>query len=145
MPGKPAPAADPSLHSLADFRYLLRKFLHFSEEAAAHAGLAPQQHQLMLQIAGAPAGVATSIGYLAERLFLRHHSVVELSARCEALGLIARGHSPADRRVVMLRLTAAGNRLLRALSQAHARELNELAPQLIRSLKALSSPSGKRN
>lgn len=144
MPDKLS-ATNPSLQSLADFRYLLRKFLHFSEEAAAHTGLAPQQHQLMLQIAGAPAGVATSIGYLAERLSLRHHSVVELSARCESLGFIARGHSPADRRVVMLRLTASGNRLLRTLSQAHARELNELAPQLIRSLKTLSSPAGKHN
>jgi len=112
-------------------------FLHFSEEAALRVGLTPQQHQLMLQIAGAPEGVVTAIGYLAERLALRHNSAVELSKRCEEAGLIVRKADPENRRHVVLSLTAAGNRMLAKLSADHARELNELRPQLIQSLKAL--------
>lgn len=123
--------------ALADFRFRLRMFLHFSEEAALRVGLTPQQHQLMLQIAGAPEGVVTAIGYLAERLALRHNSAVELSKRCEEAGLIVRKADPENRRHVVLSLTAAGNRMLAKLSADHARELNELRPQLIQSLKAL--------
>lgn len=128
---------DGQVRALADFRFRLRKFLHFSEEAALRVGLTPQQHQLMLQIAGAREGCVTAIGYLAERLALRHNSVVELSKRCEEAGLIVRKGDPANRRQVVLSLTAAGNRMLAKLSADHARELDELGPQLIRSLKTL--------
>ena len=126
------------IRALADLRYRLRAFLHFSEEAALRVGLAPQQHQLLLQIAGAPQGTVTAIGYLAERLSLRHNSVVELSKRCEDAGLIVRRADPANRRQVVLQLTAAGKRILHALSADHACELNELGPRLIESLKALT-------
>src|SRR5580698_10725780 len=83
---------------LAEFRSALRGFLHFSEEAATRVGLTPQQHQMMLQIAGASHGTLTTIAYLAERLALRHHSVVELSGRCEEAGLVIRGSDASDRR-----------------------------------------------
>jgi DNA-binding MarR family transcriptional regulator len=128
------------MRALADFRFTLRKFLHFSEEAAIHAALKPQQHQLMLQIAGAPAGAVTTIGYLAERLALRHHSVVELSDRCEEAGLIVRSRDPQNRRQVVLELTAAANRVLADLTADHARELTELGPQLIQALKGCIAP-----
>jgi DNA-binding MarR family transcriptional regulator len=131
-------ASDTQIRALADFRYTLRNFLHFSEEAATRVGLTPQQHQLMLQIAGAPESAVTSVGYLAERLSLRHHSVVELSKRCEETGLIVRKSDPGNRRHVVLKLTAAGNRTLRKLSADHSRELNELGPQLIRALETLT-------
>jgi len=127
--------------SLAEFRHILRRFLHFSEKAAARAGLTTQQHQLMLQIAGAPRAALPTVGYLAERLALRHHSVVELIDRCEHTGLVARKSDPGDARLVVLRLTPVGNRILQALSKDHARELNELAPALIRSLNAITAPS----
>jgi DNA-binding MarR family transcriptional regulator len=124
--------------ALAQFRYTLRKFLHFSEEAATRAGLTAQQHQLLLQIAGAPDGTITSVGYLAERLALRHHSVVELGDRCEEGGWIVRERDTNDRRQVVLKLTVVGRKLLRQLSSAHARELNELGPQLIQALKVVT-------
>ena len=80
------------LRTLAEFRHRLRLFLQFSENAAQKLGLQPQQHQLLLQIAGAPDGTATTVGYAAERLGLRHNTAVELSNRSEEAGLIRRKH-----------------------------------------------------
>lgn len=138
-----ADASELCVRALAEFRFTLRKFLHFSEEAATRVGLAPQQHQLLLQIAGAPKGTVTAVGYLAERLSLRHHSLVELGNRCEEAGLIVRQSDPDNRRHVVLKLTAEGNRLLRKLSEDHAREVYERAPQLVRALTRIR-PSGRR-
>ena len=132
-----------SLQGLAEFRHQLRRFLHFSETAAEKFGLQPQQHQLLLQIAGAPDGVMPTIGYAAERLCLRHNSTVELSDRCEEAGLLSRIESESDRRCVALKVTAKGEKLLTALSIDHARELNELAPQLTQTLKRLSKANGQ--
>jgi DNA-binding MarR family transcriptional regulator len=127
------------LHALADFRYQLRAFLQFSERAATEHDVRPQQHQLLLQIAGIPQGHAATINYLAERLWLRQNSVVELADRSEAEGLVRRREDPEDRRRVVLSVTAKGMRLLDALSASHARELNEFAPQLIRALDRIKS------
>jgi len=126
------------LKTLAEFRHQIRLFLQFSENAAQKLGLQPQQHQLLLQIAGA-AGTATTVGYVAERLGLRHNTAVELSNRCEEAGLIRRKPGSDDRRRVLLELTLKGKRLLDSLSIDHARELNELAPQLIRTLTELGA------
>ena len=136
--------SDEQIRALAEFRFVLRRFLHFSEEAAARVGLLPQQHQLMLQIAGAPAGTVTTIGYLAGRLSLRHHSVVELGKRCEAAGLLVRTGYPDDRRHVVLGLTAAGMGLLRGLSADHSRELHELGPQLLDALQMAGGVPGPK-
>ena len=125
------------LRTLADFRYQLRLFLHFSETAALKFGLQPQQHQLLLQIAGAPDGVAATIGYAAERLGLRHNTVVELTDRCEGAGLLVRKRAGSDQRCVLLEVSLRGQEMLEALSIDHARELNELAPRLIRTLTTL--------
>jgi len=125
------------LQTLAEFRYALRRFLQFSEQAAAQSSLQPQQHQLLLQIAGAPDGVETTISSVAERLGLRHNSVVELSKRCAEAGLVERLQIAPDHRYVNLKLTNAGLRALADLSEAHARELNELAPQLIQALSTI--------
>jgi DNA-binding MarR family transcriptional regulator len=122
------------VQTLAEFRYALRKFLHFSEKRAEDAGLHPQQHQLLLHIAGAPDGVDTTVSYIAERLGLRHHSVVELSKRCEDAGLIHRRHDTSDRRRVVLQISAEGNKILRVLSDDHERELYELFPTLLKTL-----------
>jgi DNA-binding MarR family transcriptional regulator len=135
----PLSRAELDIHALAEFRFTLRQFLHFSEEAAARVGLAPQQHQLLLQIAGAPAGTVTAIGYLADRLALRHHTVVELSKRSEEAGLLVRMRSPQNRRQVVLELTPAGRRILRRLSVDHTRELKELGPQLVRALRSIAA------
>ena len=130
------------LKTLAEFRHQIRLFLQFSENAAQKLGLQPQQHQLLLQIAGA-AGTATTVGYVAERLGLRHNTAVELSNRCEEAGLIRRKPGSDDRRRVLLELTLKGKRLLDSLSIDHACELNELAPQLIRTLTELGAVSTK--
>jgi DNA-binding MarR family transcriptional regulator len=122
------------LQNLAEFRYELRRFLQFSESCAAEAGLHPQQHQLLLQLAGAPDEVETTMSYAAERLGLRHHTVVELSKRCEEAGLVHRNQDLNDRRRIQLQVTAKGHRVLRVLSEDHERELNELGPRLIRTL-----------
>jgi DNA-binding MarR family transcriptional regulator len=130
--------------ALADFRYVLRRFLHFSEEAADRAGLTPQQHQLLLQIAGAKPGTATTIGYLAQRLALKHHSAVELATRCEDAGWLVRKPDLIDRRAVTLQLTPAGSRVLHELAEDHEQELNELAPRLIEALGAFTQTPGTK-
>ena len=127
--------ADPLLRTLADFRYELRRFLQFSEAAAAEAGLHPQQHQLLLQVAGATDDTAVTIAYAAERLGLRHNSTVELVDRSVGEGLLTRESDPDDRRRALLHLTRKGRQVLARLSGEHARELNELAPRLERALK----------
>ena len=129
------------LRNLAEFRYELRRFLQFSEGCAAEAGLHPQQHQLLLQLAGAPDEVETTVSYAAERLGLRHHTVVELSKRCEEAGLIHRDQDMNDRRRVQLRVTAKGLRVLRILSENPAQELYELAPRLIGALSMICGPN----
>lgn len=122
------------IQTLAQFRYELRRFLQFSEGAALDAGLQPQQHQLLLQVAGAPAQTTITIAYAAERLGLKHNSAVELVDRSEAEGLLWRTADPGDRRRAILHLTPKGRRALSKLSADHARELNEMAPRLIRTL-----------
>lgn len=123
--------------TLADFRYELRQFLHFSECAANDAGLQPQQHQLLLQVAGAPAGTVVTIAYAAERLSLRHHSVVELVNRSEREGLLVRVVDDADRRRAILQMTRKGQQILDKLSGTHAQELTEMAPRLAKALKRI--------
>jgi len=131
----PFPDAHDLVRSLADFRFALRSFLHFSERAALSAGLHPQQHQLLLQVAGTSDGTPVTIAYAAARLGLKHNSTVELVDRSEREGLLARVNDEDDRRRAILRVTAKGKRILGRLSADHARELNEMAPRLIKVLK----------
>jgi len=123
---------DPTLllENLAEFRFELRRFLHFSECAALEAGLQPQQHQLLLQVAGAPENKTVTIAYAAERLGLKHNSTVELVDRSEREGLLVRTADVDDRRRAILRVTRKGKRILDLLAGDHARELIELAPRL---------------
>lgn len=126
------------LTTLADFRYQLRRFLAYSERASAHAGLHPQQHQLLLQVAGKREGTLMTIACAAERLGLQHHSAVELVDRSVGEGLLARTHDSGDRRRVILSLTRKGRRTLESLSKDHALELQEMGPQLVRSLRQIA-------
>ena len=116
--------------TLAGFRYLLRRFLAFSEAAARAAGLTPQQHQALLAIKGFPHGEDVTIHDLATQLCVRHHSAVELVDRLEGSGLVVRRHDPADRRRVLLTLTAAAEARLADLSATHLEELRRLRPAL---------------
>jgi DNA-binding MarR family transcriptional regulator len=127
------PSADISISSyraLAEFRHQIRLFLHFSEEATRQHGLEPQQHQLLLAIKGIPVGTQPTIGRIAERLQIRHHSAVELADRLHERGAVARETNPDDRREVRLHLTPAGERLLQKLSIAHHTELGKAGPAL---------------
>ena len=126
------------LKKLAEFRYELRRFLLFSECAALEAGLQPQQHQLLLQVAGAPEKTAVTISYAAERLALKHNSTVELVDRSEREGLLERRVDADDKRRAILRVTRKGRLLLGRLASDHAKELNELAPRLTKALKHIS-------
>lgn len=129
--------------ALAEFRHRLREFLAFSENAAHAAGLHPQQHQMMLAIAGAPAGTSTTVAYVAERLGVKHNSAVELANRCVAEGLLRRVADKSDGRRILLKLTPQGMVRLKRLTRSHAKELDVLAPQLITSLRAISMPGAK--
>jgi DNA-binding MarR family transcriptional regulator len=123
--GKPQ-AAD--YQALANFRYALRRFLEFSGSAAKSVGLTPQQHQAMLSVIGAPEGQSVTIGFLAKRMLLKHHSTVELVDRLVELDLLVRQSDPADRRKVLLGLTPKAKRLLTKLSAAHLEELRRIRP-----------------
>jgi DNA-binding MarR family transcriptional regulator len=119
---------------LSEFRYLIRRFLEFSQVQAHDAGLTPRQHQALLAIKGFPGGGPVTVGDLAERLRIRHHSAVELVNRlCEA-GLVARNQDKNDHRRVLLQLTDRADDHLAELSVAHLDELSRIEPTLRRLL-----------
>jgi DNA-binding MarR family transcriptional regulator len=119
--------------ALAELRYQIRCFQHFSEEMAREAGLEPHQHQLLLALKGLPKGTRPRIAELAERLQVRHHSAVELADRMEERGYIRRERGE-DRREVLLSLTSTGEKVLRKLSVEHEQELMSRGPALIAAL-----------
>lgn len=116
--------------ALSEFRYLMRCFLEFSQDAAHEVGLTPRQHQALLAIKGFKGGQAMTVGDLAERLRIRRHSAAELVDRLAEADLVARGHDPADHRRVLLTLTARAEQDLSDLSAAHLDELEKLEPAL---------------
>jgi DNA-binding MarR family transcriptional regulator len=113
---------------LAELRHALRRFQRFSRDAARATGLTPQQHQALLAIKGFPGRDYVSIGELAERLQVRHHSAVGLVDRLVRQKLVRREHSSADRRRVEVRLTPQGETKIERLSAAHLKELRQLGP-----------------
>lgn len=126
---------------LATFRYALRQFLRFSEQAARAAGITPQQHQALLTLRGFPKRDSVTVGELAERLQIRHHSAVGLVDRLVAQGLVSREQDAADRRQVYVSLTKEGEAILEQLSAAHRAELRRIGPQLNTLLAQLSTES----
>lgn len=116
---------------LSELRYLIRRFLGFSQAAAARAGLTARQHQALLALKGAREDSVTTVGFLAERLLVRHQSAVELADRLEEAGLIRRLHDVNDRRRVRLELTDMAERRLALLSSSHIAELKRLRPALL--------------
>jgi DNA-binding MarR family transcriptional regulator len=123
---KQKPPAKPELEALSEFRYQLRRFLHFSEEAAQAEGLTPQQYQLLLHVKGYPGRDWATVSELAERLQVRPHGALALVARCEALGLVCRESGPTDKRQVLVRLSPEGEARLLRLADLHRRELRSL-------------------
>jgi DNA-binding MarR family transcriptional regulator len=120
--------------ALSQFRYLIRGFLEFSENAAQAAGLTPRHHQALLAIKGYPGGGPVRVGNLAERLGIRHHTAVELVDRLSEAGLVERIVDPDDQRRVLLGLTDLAAEHLADLSAAHLDELSRIEPLLKRVL-----------
>jgi len=121
--------------ALAEFRFQIRKFLHFGEQATQEAGLERGQYQLMLAIKGMPAGVRPRVAELASRMQIQHHSAVELGNRLEAGGFVRRERAQQDRREVLLALTAKGERILAELALHHHEQLRSAAPALVAALR----------
>ena len=135
----------PEFRALSEFRYQIRLFLNGSEEAARNAGLEPQQYLLLLALRGLPLDREASIRELAERMQLRHHSVVELVDRLERRLLLRRERSRNDRRQVILHLTPRGEKILTRLAKQRIAELRTAAPALVRALTAvIRSTQGNR-
>jgi DNA-binding MarR family transcriptional regulator len=116
--------------AMAEYRYAMRRFLRFSEEAAREAGITPQQYQLMLAIKGYPGREYANITELAERMQLDHHSTVGLIDRTEERGLVQREHDQTDRRQVNIRLTPDGELLLGQLAHVHREQLRRMREDL---------------
>ena len=131
--------------SVAEFRYQIRRFLRFSEEAARSAGLEARQYQLLLTIKGLPEGLRPTIGELAERMQIQHHSAVELINRLSAGGYVHRQRASQDRREVLAVLTPKGERVLHELVLHHRAELRLRGPALISALKRAMQNGKKTN
>jgi DNA-binding MarR family transcriptional regulator len=155
--------------SLAELRYQIRRFLHFSQQAALQVRMEPRQHQFLLALKGLPESVRPSVGALAERLQIRPHSAVELANRLAKRGLLQRHRdgvernskntnkktktkpktktktkTKKDRREVLLTVTEKGERVLRELSLHHRAELRTAGPALIAALQAVLKTGNRR-
>lgn len=128
---------------LAEFRRQIRQFLHFSEATAKEHRIEPHQHQLLLTVQGLPEGVKPTIREIAARLFIQHHSAVELVNRLEATGAVARISGIEDKREVLVGLTPVGRAILRRLALAHRTELERSGPELARALSSVLRHSRK--
>ena len=131
----------PNFKAMAELRYQIRKFLRFSENAARQAGIEPQQHQLLLAIRGLPDGASPTIGVLAERMQLQHHSTVELIDRLVDRNFVCRLRSTDDRRQVLVKLTHDGEEFLQKLSLHHLEELRSAGPTFVKVLNSLIEDS----
>jgi DNA-binding MarR family transcriptional regulator len=125
--------------ALAQFRYEIRKFLAFSESAARDAGIEPQQHQALLAIKGLPIGVDPTIGALAERLCVQHHTAVALVDKLEEHGWAERKRGTADRRHVRIALTPKASALLGKLSAMHRNQLGSVGSSMVQALEVIVS------
>ena len=125
--------AEDAIRDLAWFRYNLRKFLRFSEKAARQCEVTPQQHQLMLGVAGYTGRGTATVSELAEFLQERHNSVVGLVERAAQRGLVRKEHDVNDRRFVFVSLTPQGEKLLAELTELHTEEVEAAREALMKS------------
>ena len=131
----------PDFKAMAELRYQIRRFLRFSENAAREAGIEPQQHQLLLAVRGLPEGLKPTIGVLAERMQLQHHTTVELIDRLVDRGFLSRLRATDDRRQVFVKLTHDGEEFLKKLSLHHLQELQSAGPKFLKILQGLIEDS----
>lgn len=129
--------------ALAEFRYEIRRFQILSEQTARAAGIEPQQYQALLAVKGLPDAGGATVGMLAERLQIQHHSAVELVDRLESHGLLKRIRSETDRRQVNLRLTSRGEEKLRRIALPHRSELRSAGRTLLSALTEVMNGAGR--
>ena len=121
-----SPLSKTDFAALSEFRYQMRRYERFSENAVQAAGITPLQYLLLLHIKGFPGREWATVGDLAERLQAKQHGVVALISRCEAAGLVERYPSETDKRRVEIRLTDKGSQRLEQLAELHRQELQSL-------------------
>ena len=134
----------PDYRALAQFRYEIRKFLAFSESAAREAGIEPQQHQALLAVKGMPPSIEPTIGALAERLCVQHHTAVALVDKLEQHGWAKRQRASTDRRQVLLTLTPKGGALLAKLSAMHRDQLGTVGSAMVQALEVIVNAQAER-
>ena len=122
-----APLTKAEFEALSEFRFQIRRFERFSEDAVQACGITPLQYLLLLHVKGFPGRCFATVGELAERLQAKPHGVVALVTRCEEHGFVERRQGTADRRQVEIHLLAAGEKILRQLAELHRTELQSLA------------------
>ncbi|MDP9607259.1 MarR family winged helix-turn-helix transcriptional regulator [Variovorax sp. NFACC27] len=127
MASPPRSIEKPQLEALSDFRFRLRSFLRFSEDAARAEGITVLQYQLMLHTQAFPGREWATVSEIAERLQAQLHGVVALVSRCEEAGLVKRKPSTTDRRQVEVHLLAAGRKKLEKLALLHQGQVADLA------------------
>ena len=132
----------PDFKSMAELRYQIRRFLRFSENAARQAGIEPQQHQLLLAVRGLPDNLKPTVGVLAEKMQLQHHSTFELIDRLVDRGFLCRLRAIDDRRQVLVNLTHDGEKFLKTLSLHHLQELQSAGPKFVQILQTLIDNAG---
>ena len=120
------PMSKREFETLSNFRYQLRRFIHWSEELTRRAGVTNLQYLLMLHVRGFAGREWATITELAERLQAKHHGVVALVTRCEKLGFVERRPGRSDGREVEIHLTDKGERMIERLARAHREELLRL-------------------
>jgi len=143
------PITTAEYQALAELRYRIRKFVREGDAVATASGLEPQQYLLLLMIRGIPEGQEATVSTLAERLALKHHSVVELIDRLEAHGYVRRNRSREDRRSVLVSLLPRGEKMLEQVAQHRISELRTTGASLVDAISALlkdrrASPAAKK-
>jgi DNA-binding MarR family transcriptional regulator len=133
----PNSKSQPDFEAMAELRYQIRRFIRFSENAARDEGIEPQQQQLLLAIKGLPDGVKPTIGVLAERMQLQHHSVVGLIDRLVDRALLVRLRATDDKRQVLIKLSHNGEECLRKLALHNLHELQSIGPKFVKVLQGL--------
>jgi DNA-binding MarR family transcriptional regulator len=122
-----------TLRRLAWFRYRIRCFLRFSERVARSLDITPQQHQLLLGVAGYTGRGWATISELAEFMQGRHNAVVGLVQRAVERGLVRKAQGQHDRRFVKVHLTRRGTLLLDKISRRNMGELRALQFEVTKS------------
>jgi len=121
-----------ALRHLAWFRYRIRCFLRFSERVARSCGITPQQHQLLLGVAGYTGRGWATISELAEFMQGRHNAVVGLVQRASQRGLVRKTPGEKDRRFVKVHLTRKGYTILDKISRMNITELRALQLEIMK-------------